>query len=112
MVKRNPRTDEIEDRAEMHWSSRYLPFFHATDLGEFYDMHKNVLITKFNDLKLKGSGWELESIDNFWVYVAKYTPFSSHKNNEPNVNVGELDRGEVWEILETQGGISCSAEYG
>ena len=74
MVKRNPRTDEIEDRAEFHWLSRYLPFFHATDLGEFYDEHKNNLINKYDELKLRGSGWELESIDNFWVYTTKYTP--------------------------------------
>ena len=87
MVKRNPRTDEIEDRATMNWSTKYLPFFHASDLSEFYDHHKNALITKFNEMKLKGSGWELESIDDFWIYVAKYTPFSSHRNNKPSVNL-------------------------
>ena len=46
-------------------------------------------------MQLKGSGWELESIDGFWIYMANYTPFSSHRNNDGNVNVNELDRGEA-----------------
>ena len=95
MVKRNPRTDEIEDRAEMHRATKYSIFFRSSDLGEFYDHHKNELITKFNEILLKGSGWELESIDGFWIYVAKYTPFSSHRNDEQSVDINELDRGEA-----------------
>ena len=99
MIKRNQRTGEVEDRATMHWSSKYEPFFHATDLGEFYDMHKNGLIEEFHDSQLKGSGWELESIDGFWMYITNYTPFSSHKSNDGNVAVNELDRGEAADFI-------------
>ena len=68
------------DRADVHWSSKYLPLFHATDIEELYNEQKNSLIEKFHNLQLQGSGWELECIVNV---------------NDGNVDVNELDREEA-----------------
>ena len=61
MVSINPLTGDVEKREPMHWTTKYLPMFHATDIGEFYDIHKNKLIEDFHALLLEGSGWD--SID-------------------------------------------------
>lgn len=65
MVQVNPLTGIVEKRIQPFWSSEFRPMFHATDIGEFYDMHKNDLLEKFHNMQLEGSGWELESIDGF-----------------------------------------------
>ena len=72
--------------------------FHATDLNELYDEHKNNLVSKFLAIQLKGSGWDLELIEKLKIVITKYTVFSSFKNNDGNVNITENDRGGAAEF--------------
>ena len=76
------------------FSTKLKPMFHATDLKELYNEMKNDLITKFIGIQLKGSGWELDKIIKLQVFIYNYTPFSSFKNNDGNVNISENDCGE------------------
>ena len=76
-------------------STKLKPMFHATDLKKLYKELKDDLITKFLSIQLKGSGWELESILKLQVFIYNFTPFSSYKNNDGNVNISENDRGEA-----------------
>lgn len=90
MVKYGP-DGEVLDRFNVIHTSKLLPMFHASDLNELYEMHKNNFIGKFLSLTLQGSGLVLESIEKLQVYLYNYTPFSSFRNNDGNVDVNELD---------------------
>ena len=93
MVKYSLLRNQVIAREEMIFSTKKKEMFHATDLKELYELMKNDLISKWNDLYMKGSGWELESIDKIQVWIYNYTPFSNHRNNDGNVNISGNERG-------------------
>ena len=95
MVKYSLLRREVIQRMEKIFSTKLKVMFHATDQKELYSEMKNDLISKFIAIQLKGSGWELESIEKLQVFIYNYTPFSSFKNNDGNVNISENDQGEM-----------------
>ena len=92
MVKYSLLRNQVIERVEKIFSTKLSEMFHTTDLKELYETLKNDLIDKWLNVMNKGSGWELESIEKVQVWIYNYTPFSSHKNNDGNVNVSENER--------------------
>lgn len=68
--------------------------FYGTDLNKLYDEH----ISKFAAIQLKGSGWVLDIVEKVQIIITNYTPFSSFKNNDGNVNITENDRERAAEF--------------
>ena len=93
MVKYSLLRNQVIERVEKIFSTTRKEMFHTTDLKELYELMKNDLIDKWLNIKNKGSGWELESIEKIQVWIYNYTPFSSFRNNDGNVNVAENELG-------------------
>ena len=93
MVKFSLLRNQVIERVHKIFSTKKKEMFHATDLKELYDLKKNNLFSKWVSVKNKGSGWELESIEKIQVWIYNYTPFSSCKNNDGNVNISGNERG-------------------
>ena len=100
------RREVVERDPGKIFSTKLKPMFHGTDLKELYDELKNDLISKFLTIQLKGSGWELDTIIKLQIFIYNYTPFSSFKNNDGNVNISKngLEKRPIL-ILENSGGI-------
>ena len=77
MVKFSLLRNQVIERVEKVISTKGKEMFHTSDLKEIYDFQKNDLISKWLDIKNKGSGWELESIQKVQVWIYNFTPFSS-----------------------------------
>ena len=48
--------------------------------------------------KLNGSGWVLDRIDKLEIIIVNYTPFSSFKSNDGNLNISNDDQGGASEF--------------